>query len=160
MTRFETIFQIGYSIRLEKMQAMFLARMDRFINFALLLLGAAVVTTVYPVATGFAVAALGAISFVYQPGVKSMQALTQKQKYEKLLACESELDDSELLKRYSELQEGDSLVVGSLTCPAHMGELIRRGDAVNFKLTWNETIAAFIAGDLPRTGTFDQRPTS
>jgi hypothetical protein len=80
MTRFETLFQIGYSIRLEKMQAMFLARTDRLINFSLLLLGAAVVTTVYPVATGFAVAALGAISFVYQPGVKSMQALSQKQK--------------------------------------------------------------------------------
>ncbi|MGT2471665.1 hypothetical protein [Paraburkholderia terrae] len=159
MTRFETLFQIGYSIRLEKMQAMFLARVDRFINFSLLLLGAAVVTTVYPVATGFAVAALGAISFVYQPSVKSMQALTQKQKYEKLLACESELADGELLKRYSDLQEGDSLVIGSLACPAHLGELVRRGNAVDFTLTWNEKIAAFIAGDLPRTSTFDQRPT-
>lgn len=157
-TRFETLFQIEYSIRLEKMQAMFLARVDRFINFSLLLLGAAVVTTLYPVVTGFAVAALGAMSFVYQPGIKSMQALMQKQKYEKLLSCESDLSDAELLKRYSDLQESDSLVIGSLACPAHFGELVRRGDPIDFVLTWNERLAAFIAGDLPRKDTFDQLP--
>jgi hypothetical protein len=63
-TRYGTIFQIGYSIRLEKMQAMFLARIDRFVNFMLMLLGAAVITTVFPVAIGSAIAALGGFSFV------------------------------------------------------------------------------------------------
>ncbi|RQQ42014.1 hypothetical protein DF121_34185 [Burkholderia stagnalis] len=150
MTRSETLFQIGYSIRLEKMQAMFLVRTDRFVNFAQILLGAAVITTAAPVATGIAVAALAAFSFIYQPGAKSIQALAQKQKYEQLFACASSISDEQLFQKYCALQETDSQVIGSLMNPAHMGELVRLGETPDFQLTWLERIFAFIAGDLPR----------
>lgn len=159
MTRHETIYQIGYSIRLEKMQAMFLARVDRLVNFSLMLLGAAVITTLIPpVVTGIAVAVLGGLSFIYQPGVKSMLALTQKQKYEKLLARESKLEDDDLFSAYAELQESDSQAIGSLTNPATMGELIRLDCPVNFELSWLEMIMAFIAGDLPKPTKIKQKP--
>jgi hypothetical protein len=158
MTRDETIFQIGYSIRLEKMQAMLLARFDRFINFSLMLLGAAVITTMFPpVVTGIAVAVLGGLSFIYQPGVKSILALTQKQKYENLRARAAHLSDDELLACYAELQESDSQAIGSLAHPAHMGELIRLGQPVDFDLGRLEAIMAFIAGDLPKPPRIDQK---
>src|SRR5260370_32071831 len=161
MTRHETIYQIGYSIRLEKMQAMFLARVDRFINFSLMLLGAAVITTLFPpVVTGIAVAVLGGLSFIYQPGVKSMLALTQKQKYEKLLSREPELEDNELFSSYADLQESDSQVIGSLANPSTMGELIRLDCPVNFELSWLETVMSFIAGDLPKPARTDEKSST
>lgn len=150
MTRDELLFQIGYSIRLEKMQATLLARADRVSNFLQIFLGVAVVADAYPKAIGVAVAAVAAISFVCQPGAKSTEARAQKQKYEKLLAEESKLSDDEMRARYAELQESDSLVIGSLAHPAHMGEMIRLGHIPDFKLRWFEKVCAALAGDLPR----------
>lgn len=158
-TRSETLFQIGYSIRLEKMQAVFLARTDRFVNFSQILLSAAVITTAAPVLTGIAVAAFAAFSFIYQPSAKSMQAQAQKQKYEQLHAKSSSLSDDELHACYAQIQESDSLVIGSLQSPAHMGELIRLRHPVDFKLSRLESIAAFIAGDLPRPAATSQQPS-
>jgi hypothetical protein len=161
MTRHDTIFQVGYSIRLEKMQAMFLARVDRAINLSLMLLGAAVITTMFsPVVTGIAVAVLSGLSFIYQPSVKSILALTQKQKYEKLLARAAQLTDDDLFACYAELQEGDSQAIGSLANPAHMGELIRLDRPVDFELSRLESIVAFIAGDLPRPVRTDQKSSN
>lgn len=148
--RAEIMFQIGYSIRLEKMQASLLARMDRFANFAQLLLGAAVITAAAPVATGVAVAALAGFSFIYQPGAKSTEARAQKRKYEQLQAKADRLSDEDLETCFVELQEGDSLVIGSLMNPAHMGEELRLGHTPNFRLTAMERLVAFAAGDLPR----------
>jgi hypothetical protein len=149
-TRFDTEFQIGYSIRLEKMQAMLLSRTDRIVNFLQIVLSAAVISNSAPVLTGLVLAVLSTYSFVWQPGAKSMLALTQKQKYENLQAQASTLDDNELHKRYCDLAESDSLVIGSLTRPAHLGEMIRLGQPPDFKLTTLEQIFAFFAGDLPR----------
>lgn len=162
MKRHESTFQIGYSIRLETMHAVFLARVDRFVNFSQLLLGAAVITTTYPVATGIAVAALGAFSFVYQPGSKSTQAIAQKQKYEKLQARIPELGDDELFKCVTELQEGDSLALGSLKMPAYVSELVCRGAEVptDCRLSLLEKTLAFIAGDLPKSSDFKRPETS
>jgi len=150
MTRDELLFQIGYSIRLEKMQATLLARADRASNFLQIFLGVAVVADAYPKVIGVAMAALAAISFVCQPGAKSTEARTQKQKYEKLLAEESTLLDQQLRTRYAELQESDSFIVGSLANPAHMGEQIRLGYVPDFQLNWFEKVCAALAGDLPR----------
>ncbi|WP_176314753.1 hypothetical protein [Burkholderia vietnamiensis] len=150
MTRYETTFQIGYSIRLEKMQAMLMARADRASNFAQMLLGAAVMTNAAPLATGIAVAALAAYSFVCQPGGKATQALAQKQRYEQLLTEAGALDDAALFARYCALQESDSQVIGSLAHPAYVGEMIRLDQPTDVKLTRLEKIFAFLAGDLPR----------
>lgn len=150
MTRDDLLFQIGYSIRLEKMQAKLLDRADRASNFLQIFLGVAVVADAYPKVVGAAVAALAAISFVCQPGAKSIEARAQKQKYERLMAEESALSDQDLRTRYAELQESDSLVIGSLAQPAHMGELIRLGHTPDFELHWFEKLCASLAGDLPR----------
>lgn len=150
MTRDDLLFQIGYSIRLEKMQAMFLARVDRASNFLQMLLGIAVVTTKWPTITGVAVSALAAFSFVYQPSARATEAKAQKQRYEKLLAQTSSLSEEELHKQFSSTQETDSQVIGSLMNPAHFGEYVRLGLVPDCTLTSIEKVAAFIAGDLPR----------
>lgn len=150
MTRDDLMFQIGYSIRLEKMQAMLLGRVDRASSFMQLLLGAAVVTNAMPVLTGIAVAALAAFSFVNQPGAKSTQALLQKQRYEKLQAIAPEMEDAELRKQFAEIQETDSQVLGSLLHVAQYGEEVRVGAKPNFELTWFEKWIGRLAGDLPR----------
>lgn len=150
MTRDELLFQIGYSIRLEKMQSLFLARIDRASNFSQMLLGIAVVTTKWPTATGIAVSALAAFSFVYQPGAKATEAKAQKQRYEKLLGRTPSLSDDELHSEFGAIQESDSQVIGSLMNPAHFGECVRLGRSPDYKLTWIEKVFAFIAGDLPR----------
>ncbi|POR52771.1 hypothetical protein B0G62_10468 [Paraburkholderia eburnea] len=149
-TRSETEFQIGYSIRLEKMQAMLLARADRIVNFLQIVLSAAVIANTAPVLTGVVLAILSTYSFVWQPGGKSMLALAQKQKYENLQSQAASLDDGELHKRYCDLAESDSQAIGSLTRPAHMGEMIRLGIPPDFQLTRLERVFAFLAGDLPR----------
>lgn len=151
MTRDDLLFQIGYSIRLEKMQAMFLARVDRASNFLQMLLGIAVVTTKWPTITGVAVSALAAFSFVYQPGARATEAKAQKQRYEKLLAQASSLSEEELHKQFSSTQETDSQVIGSLMNPAHFGEYVRLGLVPDCTLTSIEKVAAFIGGDLPRS---------
>jgi hypothetical protein len=37
-------------------------------------------------------------------------------------------------------------------------QFIAQATQIDFELTWNEKLAAFIAGDLPRKDTFDQLP--
>lgn len=150
MMRDETLYQIGFSIRLEKMHCTLLGRFDRASNFLQLLLGIAVVATSWPVVVGIAVSTLAAISFVYQPACKSIEAKIQKQKYEKLQARASTLTDSELEAEFAEVQAGDSVAIGSLLHPAHVGECIRLERTVDVSLTWYEKLMAFLAGDLPR----------
>lgn len=149
MTRDELLFQIGYSIRLEKMQSMFLARVDRALNFLQLFLGAAIVTTKWPIVTGIAVSVLAAISFVYQLGSKATEAKLQKQRFEKLLARAPSLTDEVLHTQFSDMQETDSQVIGSLMNPAYFGECVRLGRTPDVALTFLEKICAFVAGDLP-----------
>jgi hypothetical protein len=162
MERHETIFQIGYSVRIETMQALFLARIDRFINLALLFLGAAVVTSAAPVITGLSVAFFGAVSFVYQPGSNSTRSIIQKQKYEALLAAADELQDRDLHRRFVSLQEGDCLVLGSLKTPAYIAELVARGDTVpaDCRMSRFEKIMAFIAGGLTKASDYESASPS
>lgn len=162
MERHETIFHIGYSVRIETMQAMLLARIDRFINLSLLFLGAAVVTSAAPVITGLSVAFFGAVSFVYQLGSNSTRSLIQKQKYEALLASADELEDRDLHRRYVALQEGDCLVLGSLKIPAYIAELVARGDAVpaDCRMSRFEKMMAFVAGGLPKASDYQSTSSS
>lgn len=150
MTRDEIAFSISYSIRLEKMQSTFLARIDRASNFCQLLLGIAVIATNLPILTGILVSTLAAFSFVYQPAIKSIEARAQKQKYEKLQGIFATLTDKELTAQFGEIQATDSLVIGSLMHPAHFSEYIRLGKNPDYELTRFEKLVAFIAGDLPR----------
>ncbi|MDR6585542.1 hypothetical protein [Herbaspirillum frisingense] len=148
MPRDAVLFDLGYSIRLEKMQASFLGRVDRASNFLQMMLGAAVIASAWPIPTGIAVSALAAFSFVYQPGAKATEARAQKQRYEKLLAKESELSDQQLKLAFGDIQATDSYVMGALVNPAFVAECVRLGRPTDHKLTKYESIIAFIAGDL------------
>ncbi|RKT98988.1 hypothetical protein C7H84_33910 [Burkholderia sp. Nafp2/4-1b] len=150
MLRFEILFQLGYSIRLERMHEILLARMDRFISFTQIFLGITIVVGILPITGGIIVAALSAFSFAYQPGVKSVRACMQKRKYESLLAEASSVDNDTLLERYCALQENGSQIIRVLMHPAHVGEEIRLGREPTLDLTFIERMSAFIAGDLPR----------
>lgn len=150
MNRSELEFQIAYSSRLERMTAVLLSRIDRVVTFAQLLFGASVFANAPHIPAGILIAAFAAYSFVYQPGIKSMQALTQKQKYDELLAQAPKLTDDELRTRFYALQENDLLEIGSLCHAAHVGEEIRLGHSPSIVLSRYERLMAWLAGDLPR----------
>jgi hypothetical protein len=153
MNRSELEFQIAYSSRLERMIAILLSRIDRVVTFAQILLGASVFAHAPYIPVGTLITVFAAYSFVYQPGIKSMQALTQKQKYDDLLAQALKLTDDELKARFYALQENDVPEIGELCHAAHMGEEIRLGHPPSVVLSKYERLVAWLAGDLPRLGT-------
>jgi hypothetical protein len=57
-------------MHLEGMKSTALRRLDKFSSWFQIILGVAVVTTVAPIFTGFAVACIGAYNFVAHPGIE------------------------------------------------------------------------------------------
>lgn len=149
--RSSTLFQIEYSIKLEKMTASLMGRLDRCSTFVQVLLGAAVFADAPgQKLVGVSVALLSTVSLVWQPGARSSQAATQKAKYESLLARSPELDDDALSRAFLELQASDSAALGSLCVPAHVGVEIANGFTPSAtRLSFLETISSWMAGDYP-----------
>lgn len=147
--RYNLLFQIDYSIRLEKMAACLMGRCDRGVSFLQLVIGASIPLHTYPVLAAFALILLSSWALIWQPAVLAVKASTQKQRYEELLMRAASLSDEALMTASYGLQSNDSSVLGALCRVAHVGVEIARGIHPQYALSRYEKYIAWFSGDLP-----------
>lgn len=153
MSRDDLIFDVNYSHRLEDMFGTLTGRIDKFISLLLFILGGTVLSPYANIFVfGLCVSVLSAIQLFYQFGKQSGISDDQAKKYLLLMSELSVLADGDLLKRFNDLQSSDSKPWGLLKNAAYKRTCIQLGlQDETPKLTWLETTAAWLAGDLPKT---------
>jgi hypothetical protein len=151
-TKHELLFAIHYAIRLEKMTANLMGRLDRVSSFVQLLLGAAVFAdSPYQKLIGIILVLTSMFAFVWQPAGKAAQARSQKQEYERLLVAASSMAEDALATSIQEVRAKNSDEIGALCTAAHIGVEISMGLVQSVRLSPREKIVAWLAGDLPRS---------
>ncbi len=136
MPRHKLNFDLHYGHAIEMMHARFLARIDRLLTFAQILLGSAVFagadgTMWY----GLVVAILATGSFVWQPAMSSLRFSKRGEHYAQLIINEPTMSDDELRAALSKAAEDMPSELGVLTNPAHMRACIEIGSTPTTKLT-------------------------
>jgi len=160
MSRNEILFNLYYSHYLELMNGTLMGRLDKCISLLLMVLGgAAFASFANYIAFGACVAAVSAFQFVFQPGNKSGLSLEHAKKYLQLAMLESSIaDDSELHKRYLEIQSLDNLPLSLLKNAAYKRAAIKLDlDDQSPPLSKFESFIAWIAGDLPENHRNDRQ---
>ncbi|MND21541.1 hypothetical protein D3C80_119070 [compost metagenome] len=151
MVRHELKFVLHYSHAIEVMHARFLARIDRLLTFFQIVLGSAVFARLDGTMWyGLVMVVLATGSFVWQPAMTSLRFAKRGENYARLIINETTMTDEELRAALSEAAEDMPAELGVLTNPAHIRASIEIGCQPTTKLTFWETVAAFIAGDVPR----------
>lgn len=151
MVRHELKFVLYYSHAIEVMHARFLARIDRLLTFVQIVLGSVVFAGVEgTMLYGFLVVVLATGSFVWQPAMTSLRFAKRGESYARLILNEPTMTDDELRATLTKTAEDMPAELGVLTNPAHMRACIELGCPPTTKLTFWETVAAFIAGDVPK----------
>ncbi|AUT99879.1 hypothetical protein ISO73_17610 [Morganella morganii subsp. morganii] len=151
MSRSDMIFNITYSYYLNEMQSRFSGRIDKFISIVLFVLGGSVLASLLNVIfVGSVVSILSAIQFFYQFGKQSSVSDERAKKYLSLMHHESRLTDDELHSQLDELLKTDTPVFGFLENPAYKRASIKLDLVDETKLSWAESIFAWLAGDLPK----------
>ncbi len=154
MTRESIAFNIRYSFHIETMQATFYNRLDKLLTFAQIMLGSAIFAAYGSIPLfGAVVAAISAVSFVWQPGKAAMLCEVQAKKMKKLINKPSSISVEDLHAAYLRAEEGDTPTLGLLRDAAYKRALItlNRGDeAKKILLSRSEKIFAWFSGDLPK----------
>lgn len=153
MERWELEYSIYLSHYKEKMYATLTARIDKAINFSLILTGSAVFADFGGnMFFGASVASLAALSFVGEFSRKSSEALRMSKKYHQLMINEGCLTDSELSNAFSELNKIDSAVWNCLSVAARNRTnlaLYGRGKGPLEEYSTFDSIMSWLAGDRP-----------
>ncbi|MGE6284726.1 hypothetical protein ACLHZ9_06770 [Aeromonas media] len=151
MSRYDLKYQLRYSHAIEDMHKRYLERWDSFLSFLQIILGSAVFADFGGnMIFGSLLVSLSTISFVWQPGKHSLLFAKRAEYYAHLIICEPNLTDEELRVALCEATEGAPSEYGVLIKPAEMRAAYALGTTPTGKLTACETVAAFIAGDVPR----------
>lgn len=112
-------FNIAYGMYLQRLGSRFYGRLDKLISFLVLLCGMAVVADyLNHFFLGVVVALLGCWQVVYTPGINSVAARNQQDKYSYLLEAFPTLTEEEVRKQLIELRHSDSDLPGCLEMPA------------------------------------------
>ena len=148
MHRADNEYAVRYSHRLERMTSIFWGRLDKAVIFIQLCLGASAFTDLANLKLiGGTLAVSSVWTFVYQPGAKAALAEQQKQQYESLCVRMALLSDEELAIALAKIQEKDCAELGCLCRAAEHFESIKLGVSPTISLSWQDRIAAWIAGD-------------
>ncbi|WP_323909079.1 hypothetical protein [Aeromonas caviae] len=151
MPRHKLNFDLHYGHAIEMMHARFWARSDRLLTFFQIVLGSAVFADVgNNMLFGGLLVVLSTLSFVWQPAMTALRFAKRGENYARLIINESTMTDDELRAALSKAAEDMPSELGVLTNPAHMRACIELGCPPTTKLTFWETVAAFIAGDVPK----------
>ena len=151
MSRYDLKYQMRYSHAIEEMHKRYLERWDSILSFLQIIFGSAVFAdfggNMY---FGFLLVSLSTVSFVWQPGKQSLLFAKRAEYYARLIIKEPTMEDEELRAALCEAAEGAPSEYGVLTKPAEMRAAYALGTSPPKELTVCETVAAFIAGDVPR----------
>lgn len=136
------------------MHATLLNRLDKILIFFQIILGSAVFASYGSSSLfGFLITVLAIVSFVWQPSKAAFAHDLQAKKIKALITKQNIFTESELLNEYSRAEETDNSTIGLLLNAAHKRALIATGyevEAREITLTKTESVAAWLAGDLPR----------
>lgn len=154
MSREDLIDRILYSYHFEKLFCTLTGRIDRILQFSLLLLGSSVISkTGNPIYVGLAIAFITALQMAYQYGKSSEHSRKQARQYQKLFTDSFELEEAEIKTRLQEIEDSDFSPWMILSQPAILRTRIQQGiqpDEYEPRLTTLEKIIAWLAGDLPQ----------
>ncbi|WP_428945286.1 hypothetical protein ACQK5W_04195 [Pantoea sp. FN060301] len=153
MERWELEYSIYLSHYKEKMYATLTGRIDKAINFALILTGSAVFANFGGnMFFGAAVASLAALSFVGEFSRKSSEALRMSKEYHQLIINKGDYTEPDLSKAFSELNKTDSPVWNCLSVAArNRTNLALYGKEKSHLEEYNtfDSIMSWLAGDKP-----------
>lgn len=153
MERWELEYSICLSHYKEKMYATLTGRIDKAINFTLLLTGSAVFANFGSnMFFGAMVASLSALSFVGEFGRKSSEALRISKEYHQLLISQDKLTDEALAIAFGELNKNDSTVWNCLSVAARNRTKLALYGTEKSKLEdygMFDGIMSWLAGDKP-----------
>lgn len=152
MNRDDIEFDINYSYFIEKMNYTLLNRIDKGITLALIVLGFSVFAPYSNMFIfGVSVAVLSVLQLVYQFGQEAGLSKEQMRQYKRLLVEFATLTEEELRARYLKVQDADSNPWRSLQDAAFKRASIALGRDDDSKLSYPQSVIAWLAGDLPRT---------
>lgn len=153
MERWELEYSICLCHYKEKMYATLTGRIDKSINFALLLTGSAVFADFGSnMFFGAMVACLSALSFVGEFGRKSSEASRISKEYHQLFISKDKLTDESLANAFEELNKNDSTVWNCLSVAARNRARLALYGPKKFILEDYKTfdgIMSWLAGDKP-----------
>jgi len=154
MERWEVEYSIFLSHYKEKMFGTLLGRIDKTINFTLLLTGSAVFADFGSNKLfGALVAALSALVYVGEFAKKSAEALTLAKEYQELMVSREKQTDDHLMQTFCSLSKKDTPVWNCLSVAArNRTRLALYGRDKAGKLdqyTLFEAIMSWLAGDKP-----------
>lgn len=151
MNRHNMIFDINYSYYLENMFSKLMDRINKFISIILFILGGSVFTPYSNLFLfGLLVSVLSAIQYFNQFGHQSCRSDMQARQYLSLIHHEPELSDTQLHKKFNELQKSDTKPYSILANAAYKRASIELGLDDHTTLTKLESLFAWLAGDLPK----------
>ena len=151
MSHQDPIFTIASSYYLNEMQSVLLGRIDKFISITLFVLGGSVMLSFSSLfIVGALISILSALQFFLQFGKQSDLANERSKKYLSLLHNSETISEEDLHLRLEELLKTDIPVFGVLYNPAYKRAAIKLDRVDETVLTKSESIAAWLAGDLPR----------
>lgn len=152
MTRHDTIIDITYSYYLEKMQSTLCGRIDRFLSFLTLFLGAAIFADFHgTIIYGGIIAIIASLNTVYRFGKESELSHQRAQHYLLLKRNKESLSDEQLNNELKNLEKDDGFIFSVLCNAAQQRSTIVLGlrDNPAIKLTTFEKIISWLAGNLP-----------
>jgi hypothetical protein len=154
MSREELIRQTYYSFFYETMLSTFYGRVDRILNFVLLLLGSAVFASFGdPIFIGAVIAVVSSVLFVWQPAKSALLCDIQAKKMKSLIYAHVKMDDDLFHQQYREVQETDSPNIGALRDPAMKRAYIATAhddESRKIKLSAYQRLLSHLAGDCPK----------
>ncbi|WP_312059565.1 hypothetical protein [Pantoea septica] len=153
MERWELEYSLYLSHYKEKMHATLTRRIDKVINFALLITGSAVFADFGGnMFFGLVVAALSALSYVGEFSKSSTEASRLAKEYHQIIIAKDSLSDEELSKVFQDLNKSDSPVWNCLSAAARNRTklaLYGRNQADLEKYSWFDAVMSWLAGDKP-----------
>ncbi|MGY3853989.1 hypothetical protein ACW5W8_14345 [Aeromonas aquatilis] len=151
MSRHNLNYQLRYSHAIEDMHARFWARSDRLLTFFQIVLGSAVFADVgNNMLFGGLLVVLSTLSFVWQPAMTALRFAKRGENYARLIINEPTMSDDDLRAALSSATEDMPSEIGLLTKAAELRATYALGCTTTQKLTFWETVFAFIAGDVPK----------
>jgi uncharacterized membrane protein len=151
-TRYETLADIEYAVRLFERHERLFGRSSRALKFFTTVLALASVAAILeklPKDVGVLVsaitAALALIDLIWDPATTSCKHEHRRRDYQRLKADASNHDEKKLLQRLEELRVDDPAVLDLLRQPAYNDVQKSLGHAIGRELHFNEQIFAALS---------------
>lgn len=145
-------FNLYNSFCVEEVYEAFNRRIDRFLAFMLIFLGASIIATFMPrTVIGLMVAFISALQITYKFGEKASKSKSQKLLYAELMSKCDSMTEKALSSKLATTGKSDSSVSGWMRAVGHKKACIMLGEETDMRLTIWQRFLATISGAGPLT---------